>query len=341
MKFFGARLTSLQGRGAALYTRALFPRKAHRHLFAAGVASLLISTAPAAQKLEAYALAFYADTKTGTTGPVTAEKSFSNSEGSRFARASADYGVLRVFAEAHAANIGGFNLQPSGAQASWQDTVTINSPGLQESQGSLTVKFTIDGSLSCTGGGDAVRDSYAEAAFEFKRDGSLILEGIQSVHFDGSTTGTPFLGIEQRATFTFTYGTPFELRLFIETLARAYHFQGADAEGDLARTATWGGFVSVKDANNNEVTDYSVASASGSDYVAAIGPPKPRLTVEQAGQDIQLSWSTNFTGYALEFSETLSANSWGTVTNSANPSGGPNVVVLPVSGSARFFRLRK
>jgi hypothetical protein len=287
----------------------------------------------------------YSQEKSAQSGTVSAESTQTqNGYGTRSARSSATFGVLRVFAEGHSvANGSTSGLMSSGAQASWQDSITVDAPGLSGQAGTLTVQFTIDGSLTASGqfANESLRP-YAAAEFTFTRDGWTILEGYQAVYSDGWTPGTPFLGQPQTATFNFVFGTPFEIKLFIETVARAYTYQhSADAEGDLANTATWGGFVAVKDSNENLITNFTASSASGANYAHAIVPPKPEMLIRRTGSDVQVSWSTNFSNYTLETSDTLAPDSWNAVTNAVQTVGTDWAVTLSPEDGARYFRLRQ
>ena len=69
---------------------------------------------------------------------------------------------------------------------------------------------------------------------------------------------------------------------------------------------------------------------------------RPRLNIQRsANTKVVLSWSTNFTGFALEANTNLNPNVWGVVSPAPAVSGTNNVVTNAVSGATRFYRLRK
>lgn len=69
---------------------------------------------------------------------------------------------------------------------------------------------------------------------------------------------------------------------------------------------------------------------------------QPLLNIQRsASTNIVLSWATNFTGFTLEANTNLNTNVWAVVSPAHVVSGTNNVVTNAVSGSARFYRLRK
>jgi hypothetical protein len=315
-------------------------------VFICALVGARVASTDAAPQLRTYALAPYSgvDQKTAASGPLESARAGSGDNGSGTARAFADFGVLKLFAESHAANTGSmFGLMQTGGQASFQDTVSIDAPGKTGSSGTLVVQFTVDGTLTCSAGGwDGSRESQTDAEFVLTAAGWTILQAEYIVYFDGRSSGTAFLGKVQTATINFIFGTPFDLKLYISTAASAYTFRGADAIGDLENTATWGGFVSVKDSNGAEVSDYTATSVSGANYVAAITPPAPRLAIQELSPNMaQISWSTNFGGYALQSANSLSLPNWSIVTNGVTTNGTSFNVSVPMVDRQRYFRLKR
>ena len=71
-------------------------------------------------------------------------------------------------------------------------------------------------------------------------------------------------------------------------------------------------------------------------------PPPPRLNIRRtANTRVVLSWATNFTGFTLESKTNLNTTVWNVVSPAPAVSGTNNVVTNSVSGSTRFYRLRK
>jgi len=71
-------------------------------------------------------------------------------------------------------------------------------------------------------------------------------------------------------------------------------------------------------------------------------PPRPALDLIRVdAATIQLSWPTNAVGYVLEFTTNLPAQAWSPVTNSITTNVDVFSVSLDITGSKRFYRLRK
>ena len=70
--------------------------------------------------------------------------------------------------------------------------------------------------------------------------------------------------------------------------------------------------------------------------------PPLRLSVTRVGPtELQISWPTNHTGYALESAPTLPALAWTTVTNSRVITSDHFYVKVHTGAAQEFFRLRK
>lgn len=70
--------------------------------------------------------------------------------------------------------------------------------------------------------------------------------------------------------------------------------------------------------------------------------PQPRLNIQRsATTNVVLLWATNFPGFTLEANTNLNTNVWSTVSPAPVASGTNNVVTNVISGSTRFYRLRK
>ncbi|HEX8254591.1 MAG TPA: LamG-like jellyroll fold domain-containing protein [Thermoanaerobaculia bacterium] len=218
-------------------------------------------------------------------GTVTDVEGGTQPYGRTAASAQASLGTLRAFGEATVGVNNNDTYSYFGfTTASFTDDFLIDAPGLTGTPGTLTLRFTIDGALSCTAGSPEISgSSYARADFYLTKDGGNVALMKQSVDGNGEPlpleySGT-FLGIPQTATVQFTYGTPFQIGLEIRANAVVYNHQSLDysrysayARADLAHTATWGGFEAVRDAGGNAVTNYSFSSSSGTNYTQSIVP---------------------------------------------------------------------
>jgi subtilisin-like proprotein convertase family protein len=82
--------------------------------------------------------------------------------------------------------------------------------------------------------------------------------------------------------------------------------------------------------------------SSGWSLTVATGPePPPRLAITRISPALQLSWATNFPGYTLEGTLALEPREWGSIGNTVIVTNGQFQVLVPLSGSQQFFRLRK
>lgn len=69
---------------------------------------------------------------------------------------------------------------------------------------------------------------------------------------------------------------------------------------------------------------------------------RPMLAAEFVGNELLVSWPATMTGYVLESAESLGGvNPWSEVASAPALVGLRNVVATPVSGPAKFYRLRK
>ncbi len=165
--------------------------------------------------------------------------------------------------------------------ASFTDDWLISSAALNGTAGTLTVSFRIDGNLIVDKNGTPVSSAsesstYAQVTYAI---GVGLAPGdfnvSQRLRYDGSTSGTPFLGIWQQYTLNFTYGTSLnDVTLRITTSAAA----AGEASTYLSSTtamasATWGGITEVRDSGGNLVTDYSFSSTSGTNFAQPVPEP--------------------------------------------------------------------
>jgi hypothetical protein len=66
-----------------------------------------------------------------------------------------------------------------------------------------------------------------------------------------------------------------------------------------------------------------------------------RVQITRSGQAVTLSWPVEAANYILEATTSLPAVSWTTVTNTPTVTATNRSVQLPLTGNARFFRLRQ
>ena len=175
-------------------------------------------------------------------------------------------------------------------RASFRDDFLFDAPGLTGTAGSVTVRFTISGTLAVTKNGTpnysaAMSNTFAEAAYAFGVDLDSSNQVSQRRRWDGTSSGTLFLGVPQERTLNFTFGTTLEnvmLRISSTVAAAGEGFTYAsNSTSDLS--AAWGGFVEVRDNGGNVVSNYSFSSSSGSNYVQPVPEPASAALVLLGG----------------------------------------------------------
>lgn len=95
----------------------------------------------------------------------------------------------------------------------------------------------------------------------------------------------------------------------------------------------------------NTLFDAPDAAAGGRGvFVARLAEPVPvtvELKVTRTDSGLMLSWPTTSSGFVLEKTGTLGADSWAAVAGTPVVEGGRNVMTLEVSGTGEFYRLRR
>jgi hypothetical protein len=86
---------------------------------------------------------------------------------------------------------------------------------------------------------------------------------------------------------------------------------------------------------------FPLPSFSGHTWFAAKISPTPPLKLTTSIGTLGLSWPVRATNYVLEAATSLPAISWATVTNTPTVTATNRRVQLPLTGPAKFFRLRK
>lgn len=218
--------------------------------------------------------------------------SFSNGAATSQVAAAANFGILRSYASGHVPPSS--TLPPDSwagtlVRSTWNDTVTISSPGLDGQAGSARVSLTYSWNLALTDpspAGSFAQGSAKLAAGGYAEIGDALLPSscgvvacpvVRSAVLVGSgipptsvATGPGTLYLD----FGFTFGAP--LLLSASLTAYAYEYgtltSAGDALADASHTAVWGGFAGVESAAGPVA--FSVSSASGFDYEHAAVVPE-------------------------------------------------------------------
>jgi len=211
--------------------------------------------------------------------------------------ASARFGVLRTYSEAHApmSNISSIN---GSASARFKDDYLFDAPGKTGQTGSFTYTLRINGALSSglrsagtENSGSFSSSSYASAQLVVSKNASSFFNSTEAMFSNGTggvTSGESFLNLTKSFTVPFTFGTAFELDVSLALVTNARGQFGADSIADLGNTLEWGGIVSVNDNTNAPVSDYTLSSGSGTNYIAPIPEPSSTLLLVISGFGLTL-----------------------------------------------------
>jgi len=158
----------------------------------------------------------------------------------------------------------------------FSDQLTINSPGLTGSSGSLQFHFLVSGTeaFSATAPGASSITAIADFAGP-----SGLTDDLQfTKESNGTTVGTDFLGVPETVTVPFTFGDPFTISLEIDIQAYADDLSGggaASSSGTFSTTASTSNVVALVQGAEVPATDYSSRSASGANYFTILPIPEP------------------------------------------------------------------
>jgi uncharacterized repeat protein (TIGR03803 family) len=101
----------------------------------------------------------------------------------------------------------------------------------------------------------------------------------------------------------------------------------------------YAGLVQGSDGNFYGTTLQGGVSGAGTVFRLTI-VPQPQLTIIPSGPYVILAWPTNYAGVTLQSTTNLGSSAVWT-TNSSPPVviGGENVVINPITGTQKFYRL--
>ena len=153
---------------------------------------------------------------------------------------------------------------------------------------------------------------------------------------DGNFYGTTAYG--GGPPYYFSMGTVFKMtpQGKITTLVS---FTGTGQGGPYPGYAPEAALVQGSDGNLYGTCAYGGTYGNGN--IFRIIMPGPKLDSFRAGQQLVISWRTNYTGFQLQSSSALGGGNWSDCTNSLSTIGGQFFVTTSISGGAQFFRLKK
>jgi hypothetical protein len=222
------------------------------------------------------------------TDSATLSTTFNSGNNSFSGSASGNAQQGKVGAEAHGTLTGGTNsLLVDGAQAFglFRESITATSATVANgTAGKAVFGFTVDGSLKTTNAATFVTTSDVEVMYKVGAGPTFTLFRSQA----NNSTVNPFLvapttpgnpiggfivgpgsisgsGNFDTFEFDFTWGTSFDFTLGL--LAYVIPGTGGTGDVDFASSALFSG-ITLRDAAGNLVTDFSIASGSGTSYDA-------------------------------------------------------------------------
>ena len=215
------------------------------------------------------------------TGTAAAAASFSGGGADNSAQGQVGWGQLQM----SAANISPNNAPfPYGyAQTGWEDQWTISAPGLAGQAGIAHALLAVDASWTIGGfagaAGIALQPYINSAQFTYPGGGgSIQLHSWNTSFFpDGVSTTVPLF-------IPFVFGESFDFAVFMTLRAGLRSVSGVPglSNSDAAASASWQGLSGVF-VDGAPVADYTLASASGTDWTAPI-PEAPTALSLLAGR---------------------------------------------------------
>ena len=195
--------------------------------------------------------------------------------------AIASLGVNKAYYSAFATS--GTRATAAGyVRSGWVDSLTIDNAELHGQTGYFVGQIYIDVDYSFSGSDAAVTSNSFTAAVRDRVASTTNSLIYASAGFDAYSDPFGSHSLDQfRLEFTipFTYGTPFNIAVTLESYISirqgAYSDPGASIAHNAGGTVTWGGTVAVQDSSYQPLSpeNYAMSSESGTDYLAPIPEP--------------------------------------------------------------------
>ena len=220
----------------------------------------------------------YANASLVLTSSNENESATANSNsGVGYAKASAQPGYMtNAVSTAAGAGLGSTGFQDE-TQSDFKDTLTIVDPALTGLSGTLDFNFLVSGTFSFTAAVPATSSITADATYTGPGGPDDLTYTKRS---DGSSSGTPFLGVEQTVVVPFVFGTPFTFDLDVDFLGDVQGLTSGSSSvtGTFSTTASTDNVISL--VTLSPASGYTANSASGANYFtnAAAAPqfvPEP------------------------------------------------------------------
>jgi len=236
-------------------------------------------------------------------GPVSISLSDTTPDGRAISGfAQTDYGIAKAIATATGSPFGQVQAE---ARASWADSITITTPG--SSGGFFTARMALDHQLGFGAGGfsfntvdfqflatrDIVGDRYFYQ-YNLNTSFTSLLTATLSINNNGASSATvtnslPASSLVVDFLIPFTSGQSLAISSSLNCAARG---NLTTAVCDAGNSAYWGGIRSVTDSNGAALSNWSVSSASGTDWQQSVIPTT-------GGVPEPSSWAMLIAGFGL------------------------------------------
>jgi hypothetical protein len=223
--------------------------------------------------------------------PMSSTLQAQNATSSAYARAYADYGVLKTYVAGYGTAYG---TSSAVAGAGFNDYLTISNPELNGQVGTVTLSFHYDYDLAPHGNNEVYPGNTAGASYYAyagvvgyygNNYNSQINEyvsdtGAQTFRSGGVTTSDVFglrydpVGHTLSFTGQFVYGSAFMVYMnssISGSTGTNQNGQTSSYVGDSYHSAYWGGILAAT-FDGQAVTDYTLSSQSGTDYSHSFVP---------------------------------------------------------------------
>jgi len=216
-----------------------------------------------------------------------------------------------------------------------------------------SVRLSGDGNTALVGayGNDTPAGTDAGSAYVFVRSGSTWSQQAQ-LTADGGATADSFglsvsLSADGNAALVGAAGSDAPAGVYVGS-AHLYERSGSSwsqqaqlTAGDGAANDHFGYFVSLSGNASTALVgavgdDTASGLNAGSAYVFRVSAPDgtPVLIIESSAASVIISWWPEVPGFELEATDSLGLPAW-------SPVAGSSPVTIPMTGPARFYRLKK
>lgn len=225
--------------------------------------------------------------------------------------------------------------QPVSATASWQDDITINSPGLTGQAGSLTMTYRVNGYLIFTGTNSQVPTyNSSRLSCVLKMNGTDVDAANYEI-WDTGPYGSDFMNADRIIERGFTFGTPFTIKHTLTAYTAMDSRNSAPGRAEVEAASLWKGItVKYQDA---PVTNFTSTSSTVPVWSQPLPRPLPPLTLSAPTNGAMVfSWPEQA---LCDLLASPDLGSWAVSTAQTNINGMFKTATVLMSEPQAFFRL--